>query len=123
MEEKSKTLVAIGYARFERFGDPRELDRQAEKIYDYCKEHGIVLKVVLSEEGERRMSWQILEGMVQNAGGRIDLLVVAEMDNISRDVGWLLLKQAEFESQYGVNIVSIKGSQLGVGKHGGMTTG
>jgi len=121
MEEKIP--VAIGYARILRFGDPRDLDRQSESIYDYCKENGIELRVVLSEEGERSVSWQILEGMVQNSGGRLDLVVVAEMDKLSRDVGWLLLKQAEFESQFGVAIVSAKGGQLSLDKHGGMTMG
>jgi len=123
MEEENKRLVAVGYARFERYGDPRELDRQAERIYDYCKEHDVELRIVLSEEGERSMSWQILEGMVQNSRGRLDMVVVSEMYNLSGDVGWLLLKQAEFETQYGVTIVSANGSQLSLDKHGGMTMG
>ncbi|WP_167294649.1 hypothetical protein [Pedobacter sp. SG908] len=45
------------------------------------------------------------------------------MGNLSRDVGWLLLKQAEFEAEYGVTIVSAKDSQLSLDKHGGMTMG
>lgn len=52
MEEENKTLVAVGYARIVRYGDLRELDWQAERIYDYCQEHGIELRVVLSEEGD-----------------------------------------------------------------------
>ena len=115
--------IAIGYARIVRYGDPRDLDRQSERIYDYCQEHGIELRVVLSEEGDRSMSWQILEGMVQNSGGRLDMVIVAEMDKLSTDVGWLLLKQAEFETQFGVAIVSAKGSQLSLDKHGGMSMG
>ncbi|QDW25139.1 recombinase family protein [Pedobacter sp. KBS0701] len=120
-EEENKILAAVAYARFNRYGDPHELDQQAERICDYCQENGIELRVVLSEEAERSMSCQILEGIVQNSGGKLDMVVVAEMCNLSRDVGWLLLKQAEFETQYGVTIVSAKGSQLSLDKHGGMT--
>ena len=79
MEEKQKVQVAVGYARIVRFGDLRDLDRQAQRIYDYCQEHSIELRVVLSEGGERNMSWKIL--------------------------------------------VSAKGSQLSLDKHGGMTMG
>lgn len=123
MEEENNTLVAIGYARILRFGDLRDLDRQAQRIYDYCKGHGIELRVVLSEEGERSMSWQILEEMVQHYSNTLDMVVAAEMDNLSRDAGWLLLKQAEFELQHGVTIVSAKGSQLSLDKYGGMIMG
>ncbi|NII83120.1 hypothetical protein FHT21_002165 [Pedobacter sp. SG908] len=69
------------------------------------------------------MSWKILEDMVQHCAGALDMVVVAEMGNLSRDVGWLLLKQAEFEAEYGVTIVSAKDSQLSLDKHGGMTMG
>lgn len=123
MEEENKTLVAVGYARIVRFGDLRDLDRQAQRIYDFCQEHGAELRVVLSEEGDRSMSWQILEDMVQHYSGTLGMVIVAEMDSLSRDVGWLLLKQAEFEAEYGVTIVSAKGSQLSLDKHGGMTMG
>lgn len=123
MEEENKKLVAVGYARIVRFGDLRDLDRQAQRIYDFCQEHGIELRVGLSEEGDRGMSWKILEDMMQHDYGTLDMVVVAEMDAISKDVGWLLLKQAEFEAEYGVTIVSAKGSQLSLDKHGGMTMG
>ncbi|MBB6240470.1 DNA invertase Pin-like site-specific DNA recombinase [Pedobacter sp. AK013] len=121
MEEDKKLLIAVGYARIERFKDMRELDRQAERIYEFCKENGIKLRVVLSEQGEKSLSWQLLERIVDQQAGRINLVVVADMDVLSSDVGWLLLKQAEFENEYGVEIVSVKGSQLSVGKDGGMT--
>jgi len=123
MEEENKQLVAVGYARIERYGDLRELDWQAERIYDYCQENGIELKVVLSEQGERSISWRLLEGIFCQQHGRINVVVVADMDILSRDVGWLLLKQAEFETKYGAEIVSVKGSQLSIDRDGGMIMG
>ena len=121
MEGEHKKLVAVGYARNERFSDLRELDLQAERIYEFCQENGIELRVVLSEQGEKSISWQLVEGMLRHPHGSLDMLIVADMDVLSYDVGWLLLKQAEFENEYGVEIVSVKGRQLCVGKHGGMT--
>ncbi|KIA96194.1 hypothetical protein OC25_03680 [Pedobacter kyungheensis] len=120
---EGKVPVAIGYARTVQSGDPHDLDRQSESIYNYCKEHGIELRVVLCEEGERSLSWDILERMVQNSVGRLDMVVVAEMDNLFQDVGWLLLKQAQFETEYGVIIVSAGGSELGLDNQGGLTMG
>ena len=122
MEKEGKALLAIGYASIERFGDMHDLDRQADQIYDYCQENGITLNLVLSEEGRGR-SWQIVEELVRRSEGQVDMVVVAEMDILSRDVGWLLLKQAEFESKYGAEIVSAKGSQLSLDKDGGMSMG
>jgi DNA invertase Pin-like site-specific DNA recombinase len=123
MKEEGKGLLAVGYAKIGRSGEMRDLDRQAEQIYNFCLEHGIRLNLVLSEQGERGMSWKILEDMLKESNGRLDMVVVAEMGNLSRDVGWLLLKQAEFENRYGVELISVRGSQLIVDKSGEMRMG
>lgn len=119
MEEDTE-LLGVGYMRIDRVGDIEETERQSLRILSHCHEHDVKLLAFFLDEGPRGKGWKALEDLVKSGVG-LNRVVVAEMDRVSVDVGWLLLKQGEFESRYGVNIVSAGDRVLDLDKENGIS--
>lgn len=123
MEENNNGKKVLGYVRVASFEDTIDMERQISAIETYCKGRNISHYLTFTEEGSRGISWEVIEEIAKNSKGVGVDIVVADMERISSDVGWLLLKQGELEGEYGVNIVSVSGKNFGLDKDGEMSIG
>ena len=88
---------------------------------EYLSEIGISSHTCYIDQGQRGKGWDMLEKHLKDSKNEFGLVLVTSFDHLSKDVGWILLKQAELEEKYGISIYSVRESQLGVDQEKGLS--
>lgn len=82
-------------------------------IQVYCRNNEINILQSFEEVGsgstiDHRPEWKALEAFLQQHNGNIDLLIVTNLDRISRNFFLLQEKLLELQTKYGIEIVTTR---------------
>jgi len=112
---------ALTYMVIKDIRDEQHLFRESHRHMEYLMKLGFQGHAGYIDEGQRGKGWEMLEKHLEHSKGNIELVLVSDFEQLSGDVGWVLLKQAELEDKYGVTIHSLRENQLGVDKEQGLS--
>lgn len=117
---------AFGYMRVNDVHDDAEVNKKIKQLHDHCTIHNIAIPMIFAENKQvssnfTGQAWRDLERTLDHAEGRVQSVIIANRENLTKDLSLYLLKERELKDKYGVTIDVADGKSLKIDHSKGMS--